>query len=86
MSREDIQLIDVRTPGEYSDGKIADATNIDFLGADFKGEIAKIDLSKPTLIYCASGGRSGKAARMMKDMGFTEVYDLKGSYNGWPFK
>jgi rhodanese-related sulfurtransferase len=86
MLSEDIQLIDVRTPGEVSGGKIENAQNIDFNGANFKAELEKLDKNKKTLVYCAAGGRSGKAAQMMQDMGFKEVYDLQGGYGGWPYK
>lgn len=86
LEKEGIQLVDVRTPGEYSGGYINDAQNIDYMGSDFKTKIAELDKSKTTLIYCASGGRSAKAAAIMKDLGFKEVYDLRGGYNGWPHK
>lgn len=86
LSTEDAQIIDVRTPGEFEAGNIAASTNVDFYGDNFKNELAKLDKTKPLLVYCKSGGRSGKAASMMKAMGFEEVYDLKGGYSGWPFK
>lgn len=83
MSNKEAQLIDVRTSGEYNDGHIANAKNIDFNGANFKTNIAKLDKNKPVLVYCQAGGRSGKAATMMKEMGFTKVYDLEGGYGEW---
>ncbi len=86
MLGDDIQLIDVRTADEYIGGKIANAQNIDFFASDFKDQISKLDKSKKTLVYCAVGGRSGKAAQIMKDLGFKEVYDLQGGYGGWPYK
>ncbi|MBL1281228.1 MAG: rhodanese-like domain-containing protein [Fluviicola sp.] len=86
LKKDNIQVIDVRTAGEVADGKIENAVNIDYFGDDFKTKIAALDKSKVTLVYCKSGGRSGKAAKMMKDLGFVEVYDLKGGYSGWPFK
>jgi phage shock protein E len=86
LGEENIQLIDVRTADEYNAGKIGDASNMDFYGDDFKNQLEKLDKTKPTLIYCASGGRSGKTATMMKSLGFEEVYDLSGGFNGWPFK
>lgn len=86
MAEKDVQLIDVRTPGEYSGGRIGNAKNIDFYDDEFKAKMAKLDKSKPLLIYCASGGRSGNAAKMLETMGFTEVYDLRGGYNAWPHK
>lgn len=83
MTNKEAQLIDVRTSGEYTGGHIVNAKNIDFNGANFKTNIAKLDKNKPVLVYCQAGGRSGKAAAMMKEMGFTKVYDLEGGYGNW---
>lgn len=77
------QLIDVRTPGEVSKGTLENAINIDFRSADFDENINSLDKSKPVFIFCQSGGRSGKGYKKMKDMGFTEVYDMKGGYGEW---
>lgn len=79
-------LVDVRTAGEYARGNINGAQNIDFYGANFKEEISKLDKNEPVYVYCASGNRSGKAMRMMKDMGFKEIYNLTGGYGRYPFK
>jgi 3-mercaptopyruvate sulfurtransferase SseA len=35
------------------------------------------------MVYCKSGGRSGEAATMMKEMGFTEVYNMQGGMLAW---
>lgn len=86
MITDDVQLIDVRTPEEYNGGKIAHAENINFYDSNFKSQMAKLDKNKRTMVYCAAGGRSGKAAKMLKDMGFKEVYDLKDGYGNWPYK
>jgi len=79
-------LIDVRTPGEVANGAIEGNKNINFNSPSFKSDIEKLDKNVQVLVYCASGGRSGKTMGMMKDMGFKEVYNLKGGYNGWPNK
>ena len=79
-------LIDVRTPGELEDGAIEGHTNINFSASDFQSEIDKLDKNLSILVYCGSGGRSGKTMSMMKDMGFKEVYNLKGGYSNWPYK
>lgn len=86
MITDDVQLIDVRTAKEFNGGKIDGATNIDFFGENFEAELNGLDKSKKTLVYCAVGGRSGKAAGVMKKLGFKEVYDLKGGYGNWPYK
>ena len=86
LGEENIQLVDVRTSDEYGAGKIGDASNMDYYADDFKTQLETLDKSQPVMIYCASGGRSGKTATMMKSMGFKEVYDLSGGYRGWPNK
>ncbi len=76
--------IDVRTPEEISQGKvIKDALEIDFYAADFQERLEKLDKNKKYLINCRSGSRSGEAIKLMKDMGFKEVYDLSGGIIAW---
>jgi rhodanese-related sulfurtransferase len=77
---KDAQLLDVRTPEEVAEGTLEGAQNINFYDADFKDKLSKLDKNKPVFVYCRSGGRSGKCAQMCKDMGFKEIYDMKG---GW---
>ncbi|MFA9214873.1 MAG: thioredoxin [Candidatus Methylacidiphilales bacterium] len=80
---KNIQLIDVRTPGEYAEGFIGNAKNIDWNGDNFAAEVAKLDKTKPVYVYCLAGGRSASAANKLKEMGFSQVYDLKGGMNAW---
>lgn len=79
----DPQLIDVRTPDEYEMGHLSGAKLIDFREKDFKTKMSTLDKTRPVLVYCAVGGRSGKAADMLKEMGFSQVYDLEGGINAW---
>lgn len=77
------QIIDVRTPDEYNIGHISGAENINFQDSDFKTQLLKLDKTRPVLVYCAVGGRSGKASKMMNELGFTKIYDLDGGANAW---
>lgn len=86
LAEEGIQLVDVRTPAEYQQGTIGEAENIDVLSSNFASEISKLDKSKKTLIFCKSGGRSGRAGKTMEEMGFATVVDLSGGYSAWPYK
>ncbi len=76
-------ILDVRTKDEFSKGHVANATMIDFYKDDFKQQIGKLDKSKPIFVYCASGGRSGSASKMLSEMGFKSVFDLKGGMRAW---
>ncbi len=80
---KDEQLIDVRTPGEYKEGHIVGATNIDWNGPNFEAMAGKLDKNKPVMVYCLAGGRSAAAASALKRMGFTQIYDMKGGMRSW---
>lgn len=77
--KQDDVLVDVRTPGEFNDGHLQDALNSDFNSGEFKKQIQGWDKSKTYYLYCASGNRSGKAAQLMSQLGFENVYNL-GAY------
>jgi len=83
QSEDHVQLIDVRTPEEYAGGHLAGAANVNLKNEQFKAHLANLDREKPVFVYCLSGGRSAKAAIALKDLGFTEVYDLKGGVMAW---
>jgi phage shock protein E len=72
-------VIDVRTPAEYDAGhlKITDAI-FNWNGGEFQEAIGDLDKDKTYYLYCRSGNRSGQAARMMKDKGFENVFNIGG--------
>jgi rhodanese-related sulfurtransferase len=76
-------IVDLRTPDELAQGKIAGAIVIDFFGPDFESAIQALDKGKTYLLYCAGGGRSGETAELMEKMGFKKVYNLEPGFNGW---
>ena len=80
---QDVQLIDVRTPGEYAEGRIEGALLMDFLNDDFDDKVSALDKSKPVMIYCGVGGRSKKASQRLKNLGFETVYDYSGGFRDW---
>jgi len=76
-------LIDVRTPGEFAQGHLANALSMDIYSNDFKSRAAKLDKSKPVFVYCKAGSRSSSAADVFSDLGFKEIYDLNGGIISW---
>lgn len=77
------QLLDVRTSAEYEQGHLVGSTNMDFRDPVFAQKIETLDRSKPVFVYCLSGGRSGQAAKLLAEKGFTEVFDMQGGYMKW---
>ena len=83
IKTDDAQILDVRTPGEYANGKIADAKNADWNGSDFDAQVANLDKTKSVFVYCLSGGRSKKAANHLVELGFKNIIELDGGYMAW---
>lgn len=76
-------ILDVRTPEEFNEGHIRYAKLINFYDEDFKQQVAKLDKQVAVYVYCASGVRSDKAAALLREEGFREVYVLKNGFNDW---
>lgn len=76
-------VLDVRTQEEFNKGHLENAILVDYYKNDFKEKISKLDKDKPVFVYCAAGGRSGSASKLLTELGFKEVYDLKGGFNAW---
>jgi rhodanese-related sulfurtransferase len=74
-------LLDVRQPFEYEEQHLPGAVLIPLPRlADSLGEL---DSGKPTVVYCAVGGRSRMAAQLLANLGFREVYQLEGGIEAW---
>ena len=77
------QLVDVRTPGEFTNGHLKNALNVDFRNEAFRERVAKLNKKQPVFVYCLSGGRSAAAVEVLRESGFTEVYELQGGFAKW---
>ena len=88
ISRDGVQLLDVRTEAEFSEGHIASdkVKNIDCRQPDFIEQAdGELDKGRPVAVYCRSGRRSLDAAKMLAKRGF-EVINLKGGILEWQEK
>jgi len=74
----DFVILDVRTPQEYSDERLANSVNLDFYSESFRDELNELDKTKTYVVYCRSGNRSGQAIAIMEELGFQQVYDAGG--------
>ncbi len=73
------QLLDVRTPREWEQGKIASSNCINYQDVTFKDQIKKLDKSQAVFVYCAAGGRSANASKILEKEGFKKIYNLSGA-------
>ena len=76
-------LLDVRTPQETGLSFIEGASFINLYDEAFVSKINSMDKSKAVYVYCKGGSRSSKAANLLVENGFAEVYNLKGGIISW---
>lgn len=76
-------VLDIRTPEEFAEGHIPNAKNVDFFSKSFRETLAKLDKDAPIVMHCQSGGRSGQALPIFKEMGFTKVFHMNGGFSAW---
>ena len=77
ITQEQVVLVDVRTSQEHADAYIPGTDyNIDVLSSEFE------EKDKTIAIYCRSGNRSKKAAKILTAKGF-KVIELSTGFNGW---
>lgn len=76
LMKKGAQIIDVRTPGEFSGGHIKGSVNIPL--DNLQKQLSKIRKNQPVITCCASGMRSGAAKQILQANGYTEVYNGGG--------
>ena len=83
LAREGYRVIDVREQSEWDAGHVAGATLLPL--ADVTTRIGDVAPEKdaPLLLHCAVGGRSGRAAGWLTEMGYTNVVSMKAPIGHW---
>ncbi|HTW88330.1 MAG TPA: molybdopterin-synthase adenylyltransferase MoeB [Candidatus Binataceae bacterium] len=79
-------IIDVRESDEWRQGHIPQATFIPRGFLELRVEEKIPDHQQPVIVQCASGTRSLLAARTLSEMGYENLYNLSGGFNGWKDK
>lgn len=78
---EKTTILDVRQPSEYEERHIPGAVLIPL--SELSDRLGELDPEKPTLVYCAIGGRSRVAAQMLAGKGFKKVINVSGGIKAW---
>ncbi len=83
INRREPLVLDVRSQAEFNNGHIGGARLIPV--GELKSRLADLEKfkDKPVLVHCATGNRSQGAAKMLKDAGFKEVFNLQGGLGAW---
>lgn len=70
-------IIDVRSKREFRENHLDGAINIPLPDVKRNVERKIKNKNEKILVYCQSGIRSAKAAEMMEELGYMQVYNLK---------
>ncbi|MFC2115968.1 thioredoxin domain-containing protein [Bacteroidota bacterium] len=76
-------LVDVRTASEFKNGHIPDAGQLNYYAFDFKKKLSLLPKDQAIYLYCNTGYRSEKAAEMLIENGYANVYNLKNGIMEW---
>lgn len=79
--RDEVQILDVRSPDEWEGGHIPGARH--FFVPDVRKNLDQFDRSKPVVAYCDSGYRASLAASILQREGFKRVFNVPGSWQAW---
>jgi rhodanese-related sulfurtransferase len=89
MAKGDVLVVDVRdAPEVAASGKVAGAVNVSRGMLEFRADPESpyhdknFDRTKTVLVYCASGGRSALSGKVLKEMGYSKVYNM-GAFKDW---
>src|SRR5271170_2339215 len=83
MEQPGTVTIDVRESDEWRQGHLPNAIAIPRGFLELRVEEKVPDHNTPVILQCASGTRSLLAARALKELGYTNVYNLVGGFNSW---
>jgi hydroxyacylglutathione hydrolase len=79
-----LQVVDVRSPEEWSGGHLPGAVHIPL--AQLPDRAGELDASAPIVLHCKGGGRSSIAASFLQSRGASKVSNLVGGFEAWVAK
>ena len=77
------QVVDVRTPKEFTSGHIDGAANLHIYDQDFPTRLDSLDKDETVYVYCKAGGRSAEAVTTLENKGFKHIVELEGGLDAW---
>lgn len=79
-------LLDVRTLGEFKNGHVADAGQLNYYALDFRRKLLLLSKDQPIYLYCNTGYRSQRTAEILVKNGYKDVYNLEHGILEWNLK
>lgn len=79
----DFIILDIRTPKEFRTGHIKGAINVDYNKPNFQDNLNKLDKNTTYLLYCRSGGRTGRSLSVFRKLLFKDIIHLTHGIRSW---
>src|SRR5262245_58036905 len=76
-------LLDGREGDEWEQGHLNQAIFLPRGFLEVKADKVLPDRNQPIVVYCAGGVRSALAAKTLQEMGYADVYSMRGGFNEW---
>lgn len=83
IGKEEGSLLDVRTQGEFANGHIPGAGQLNYYAFDFSQKLLLLPKDQPVYLYCNTGWRSKRAAQILTENGYNQVYNLEKGIMDW---
>ena len=83
ITKKDGILLDVRTIYEFESGHIEQAEQLNYYSFSFKQKLLLLPKDKPLYLYCRTGYRSNKAAQILLNNGYKNIYNLENGIDEW---
>ncbi len=80
---KDVVLLDLRTPGEYTEEHIQGSVFAGYYLDDFNDKLSGMDKNKTYVLYCKAGRVCPKVIKQMKQLGFKEAHKIEGGIKEW---
>ena len=79
--KDGLQVVDVRSPEEWSGGHLPGAIHIPL--AQLPDRFRELDVTAPIVVHCRGGGRSSIATSFLKSQGASDISNLTGGFDEW---
>lgn len=84
IDNKEVIVLDVRTPEEFQEGHIPNATLLPL--QELEQRLKELDKDESYLVVCRSGNRSAQASDILMNNGFTSIYNMTSGMSGWTYE
>ncbi len=84
IDNKEVVVLDVRTPEEFEEGHIPNSILVPVQKLEFR--LNELGKEEHYLVVCRSGNRSTQAGEILINNKFTNIYNMTGGMNNWPYE